>query len=73
MCLTCTSLLELPTVICIFMLISGNVMTGVDKPRLLLPIFYVIIVLFVNCIGVQMLPADNTDTPLDANNVAPLF
>ena len=48
-------------------------MTGVDKPRLLLPIFYVIIVLFVNCIGVQMLPADNTDTPLDANNVAPLF
>jgi len=49
-----TSLLELPTVICNLALTIGKVMTGLGKHCPLLPIFDVIIVLFVICIGVHI-------------------
>jgi len=54
MCLTFTTLLELPTVICNLALTIGKVMTGLGKHCPLLPIFDVIIVVFVSCIGVHI-------------------
>jgi len=54
MCLTFTSLFELPTVICNLALTIGKVMTGLGKHCPFLLIFDVIIVLFVSCVGVHI-------------------